>query len=173
MRIKAISHYDVSTISALMLLTLVAAFLIFVHSSAMAAGSSSSSRTQSDSAYDKRQKANGYFKKGLSYQKQGRFEKAANQYIKAIKADRYYAEAYSNLGFCYRKQGQFDRAISTYKRAIYLKPGLAEAHEYIGEAYAEMGKFDLAEKHLKILRDLGSDEANELEEFIQKQRSKL
>jgi hypothetical protein len=54
-----------------------------------------------------------------------------------------------------------------------LKPDLAEAHEYIGEAYAEMGKFDLAEKHLKILKDLGSEEASELEGFIQKQKSKL
>jgi tetratricopeptide (TPR) repeat protein len=77
------------------------------------------------------------------------------------------------LGFCYRNQGQFDRAISAYKRAIYLKPDSAEAHEYIGEAYAEMGKFVLAEKHLKVLRDLGSEDAGELDEFIQKQRSKL
>ncbi len=79
---------------------------------------------------------------------------------------------YSNLGFCYRKQGQFDRAICTYKNAIDLKPDLAEAHEYIGEAYAEMSKFDLAEKHPQVLRDLGSDEAAELEEFIQKQKAK-
>jgi hypothetical protein len=48
---------------------------------------------------------------------------------------------------------------------------LAEAHEYLGEAYAEMGKFDLAEKQLQILRDLGSDEAEELEAFIREKKA--
>jgi len=50
-------------------------------------------------------------------------------------------------------------------------PQLAEAHEYLGEAYAEMGKFDLAEKQLQILRDLGSDEAEELEAFIREKKA--
>ena len=72
------------------------------------------------------------------------------------------------MGYTYRKQEKFDKAVRAYKKAIELNPKLAEAHEYLGEAYAEMGKFDLAEKELAILRELGSDEANKLSEFIEK-----
>ncbi len=62
--------------------------------------------------------------------------------------------------------------MKTYKKAIDLDPKLADAHEYFGEAYAEMGEFDLAEKHLQVLKNLESEEAEELVEFIMMAREK-
>ena len=113
-----------------------------------------------------------HFKEGQKLQEAGNYKEASKSYEKAVKAAPKYAEAWSNLGYTYRKQGYFNKAVITYKKAINLDPNLAEAHEYLGEAYAEMGKFELAERELKILHDLGSAEADELEEFIAKMKAK-
>ena len=130
--------------------------------------SSSSSSSKSESAAEKRERANEYFEEGKKLQEKWNYKKAAKKYERAVKIDPSYAEAYSNLGYTYRKQEKFDKAVRAYKKAIKLKPDLAEAHEYLGEAYAEMGKFDLAEKELAILRQLVSDEADKLSDFIEK-----
>ena len=135
---------------------------------AYGAGTSSNTSTKSESAAQKRQRANEYFEEGKVLQEKWNYKKASKKYERAVKIDPTYAEAYSNLGYTYRKQEKFDEAVRAYKKAIELNPKLAEAHEYLGEAYAEMGKFDLAEKHLAILRQLGSDEADKLSEFIKK-----
>ena len=103
-------------------------------------------------------------------QEKWNYKQASQKYERAVKIDPSYAEAYSNLGYTYRKQEQFDKAVRAYKKAIELDPQLAEAYEYLGEAYAEMGKFDLAEKQLAILRQLKSDEAEKLYQFIEKMK---
>ena len=107
-----------------------------------------------------------HFKRAQKLQEAGRYQAASESYEKVVKAAPEYAEAWSNLGYTYRKQGHFEKAIEAYQEAIRLAPDLAEAHEYLGEAYAEMGRFELAEKELKILRELGSEEADELERVI-------
>lgn len=152
-----------------MLTLLIFTLFCLLNQNVLAAGASIK---PSKSAAEKRLDANVYFKKGHVLQEAGNYKEAAKNYEKAVKADSKYAEAWSNLGYSYRKQGDFKKGIKAYKKAIKLDPNLAEAHEYLGEAYAEMGKFDLAEKELQILRDLGSDEADELKEFIAKMKTK-
>jgi tetratricopeptide (TPR) repeat protein len=137
---------------------------------AYGAGTSSSSSTKLESAAQKRERANEYFEEGKILQEKWNYKKASKKYERAVKIDPSYAEAYSNLGYTYRKQEKFDKAVRAYKKAIKLNPKLAEAHEYLGEAYAEMGRFDLAEKELAILRQLGSDQADKLSEFINKMK---
>ena len=150
------------------LIALAALSLLILNPNAHGAGTSS---TPSKSASELRKEANVYFEQGKQLQEMGKYKEAAQKYERAVKIDRKYAEAWSNLGYTLRKRGKFDRAVKAYKKAIKLDPNLAEAHEYLGEAYAEMGNFDLAEKEFKMLRDLGSDEADELEEFINKKKA--
>ena len=169
---RAIKKQKNTVIVMISALTLISILIIISFAyQAYGAGAPKASPKRSKSAAENRTAANTYFDRGKGFQEQGNYKEAAREYEKAVKADPGYAEAHSNLGFSYRKQGKFDKAVRSYKKAIELNPKLAEAHEYLGEAYAEMGKFELAERELQTLRDLGSDEADELAEFIRKKRA--
>jgi tetratricopeptide (TPR) repeat protein len=95
------------------------------------------------------------------------YQKAANDFERAVKLDSTFFEAYNNLGYCYRKLGDFPAALGAYDRAISLNTNFAQAREYRGQTYLAMGKLDLARNELEFLRDLESPYADSLSRSIQ------
>lgn len=95
------------------------------------------------------------------------YQRAANDFEKAVKLDSTFFEAYNNLGYCYRKLGDFPAALGAYDKAISLNKDFAQAREYRGQTYLAMGKIDLARDELEFLEDLESPYADSLARSIQ------
>ena len=85
-----------------------------------------------------------YFRRGVEAHQRGDFDRAIQDYSKAIALKPDLAEAYNNRGNAYREKGDYDRAIQDYTKAIALKPDLAEAYYNRGVAYGAKGDYDRA-----------------------------
>ena len=89
------------------------------------------SRGEADEAMIKKLEALGYLTPdnpnalnnlGLRYQKEGDFEKAVEQFEKALELQPNYAAALNNLGICYGNLDRLDEAERSFKRAIEINP---------------------------------------------------
>lgn len=121
-----------------------------------------------ESSSSERAKADDHYKKGLDYQKQGKFAEAIQEYRSALDIVPDWAEAYNNLGYSYRMSGNFDKAILAYKEALRLKPNLAEAHEYLAKAYLAKGMKKEAEQEYQVLLQLNPKMAAEVRPLLHK-----
>ena len=77
------------------------------------------------------------------------FDKAIQDYSKAIKLNPEDAAAYNNRGLAYADRGEFDAALEDYDKALELKPDYAEVYNNRGNAYFNKGDFDLAIQNYK------------------------
>ena len=112
-------------------------------------------------------KARPYNNLGAALADAGQYDKAIEQYHKALQINPDYPNAYTNLGFALAKQGKVEQSITQFLKALELKPrdyetlsnlGVAllmqnrqaEAIEYLSEAVALNPYFAKAHNNLGV-----------------------
>jgi tetratricopeptide (TPR) repeat protein len=81
---------------------------------------------------------------GAAYYGKGAWDKAIEEYKKAISLRPRYADAYNNLGAAYAGKGMYDEAIAAHKQALAIRPDLLRAHLNLGVSYDKKGELDAA-----------------------------
>jgi len=87
----------------------------------------------------------------------GQYDRAIEDFNKAIALDPNYAKAYTNRGIAYADKGQHDRAIEDYNKAIALDPNYAEAYTNRGVAYYLKGNMGRAISDFQKACDMGEE----------------
>lgn len=74
-----------------------------------------------------------YFTRGLDYAKKGQYEKAIEDFSKAIDLDPKYGKAYMNRGIAYAKSGNSDKAAADFAQCCNLgyKDGCAMSLQWM------------------------------------------
>lgn len=81
-----------------------------------------------------------------------RYAEARNDFERAVKLKKDYAEAVNNLGVIYYQQEDYKKAISLYKKALAIRP-TASFHSNLGSVYFAQKKFeDATKEYLEALR---------------------
>src|SRR3989338_3217676 len=83
------------------------------------------------------------------------YDRAIEDYNKAIALDPNYALAYARRGSAYDNKGQYDRAIEDYNKAIALDPNYAAAYNNRGLAYYKKGNMGRAISDFQKTCDMG------------------
>ncbi|HOW75814.1 MAG TPA: tetratricopeptide repeat protein [Candidatus Competibacteraceae bacterium] len=96
--------------------------------------------------------------RGNNYLMSKNYDKAIQDFTKAIQINTYYKEPYNGLGIAYRNMNQFDKAIQNYSKAISLDPNYFEAYNNRGVAYMFLKDYEGMCSDFKKACSLGSCE---------------
>ena len=83
----------------------------------------------------------GDFGKGISFFKQGQFDKAIAEFEAIVKEHSEYESGHRILGISYLKTNRAEKAIESFKKALELKDDVYASHQGLGIAYYNTGKF--------------------------------
>jgi tetratricopeptide (TPR) repeat protein len=110
------------------------------------------------------------YDQGVEAGKGGDYEKAADLFQQALKADPNNPDILNMLAHAQRKSGLLDDAILNYWKALKIRPNFPEAREYLGEAYLQgvLKEMDL----LGSYGDSGKDQLGILTKALQEAQKK-
>ncbi|MDR1112987.1 MAG: tetratricopeptide repeat protein [Bacteroidales bacterium] len=108
---------------------------------------------------EKRKRAAELLIQGNAYYAKGDYDKAIEDYSKAIDLMPDDVEAYNYRGNAYALKCDYDKAIEDFSKAIELKPNDAEAYNYRGVAYRKKGDYDKAIEDYSKAIELEPDDA--------------
>jgi tetratricopeptide (TPR) repeat protein len=89
---------------------------------------------------------------GDVYSRWGDLEKAASEFMLAIRIKPGYADAYHNLAHTYQKMGKLKAAEENYLNAIKYNPNLWQSYQNLAGIYYRQGKFALARENMEKAR---------------------
>jgi len=95
---------------------------------------------------------------GDYYGQQGDFQKAEEEFKRAIELKPNYADAYHNLGNTYRRMGKQEEALKSYEKALEFNSKLWQSYHQIAALYFETGEFEKSGEYLKEALELNPEQ---------------
>lgn len=90
------------------------------------------------------------FKQGIRARNENNYEKAVQQYRRALKIDPYHIEARYRLAFLYGSSGYLDKGVTEYMNVIKLAPYFASVHGNLAVLHSKADNLKLSENHYRI-----------------------
>ena len=107
-----------------------------------------------------------YTNLGSSYNSKHKFDKAAQEFKKAIELDPNHDIAHYNLGNVYYAKYEYEKAIEELSKALEINPNYVKAHYYIGNSLFGLGNELVNRGEIEEGWEKWKEAIAELEEFL-------
>ena len=96
-----------------------------------------------------------FYNRGVKHSGKGRYDRAIEDYDKAIRLNPKFAIAWRNRGSTFALKRQYDRALEDFNEAIRLDPQSGIAYQTRGLANQTLGNDSAADRDFKKAEELG------------------